>query len=261
MFITPSDPEYQKLDYFFKLDFELPSPRRRPSICAPIQENPPVVDLVKKEDESLLKKTNHKGPLSLSWMNLGKTVSEVGREKPFVSEIPCSLYYLINHIKREQSREEYTLKVVEECTYLMDLKYLCTGVESDSFQFDAENVEFRPKEANLSIKDIGAGSLKAFNEKFIEFGTYFKRLEMATTIIPGSFEMPVTGFVYKSLSKAVNQFLFSIRYFIFNGPKDETILQFSMRMSKVSGIISSLGRLFKVQPDGERRICFLNIVK
>lgn len=251
IFVSPTDPEYAKVDYFFKLNFELSSPIRRPSVVAAIEENPPSSSVDEKEKQKAKPPIMHKGPLSLSWINLGRTAGEVRREQPFVSEIPASMFYLMNLMKSQAGGGGYSLKVVAEGTYLMDLKYLCSGVESDSFQFDAENVEFRPKEAGLSIRNIGAESLSEMNKKFMEFGTYFKRLEMATSVIPGSLEMPVEGFVYKSLSKAVNQFLFSIRHFIFNGPKEETLLQFSMRMRRFAGIISFLGRLFKVEPEGE----------
>lgn len=264
IFIKPTDPEYQKLDYFFKLNFEVPSsPTRHPSWktkailhnSTEAKEEEKDVKVVKQKD----KDDTPIGPLALSWLHLGQPAG-VGKERPFVTESPSATFHLMNLVER-QSGGEYSLKVVPEPFYLMNLKYLCTGVESDCFKYDPVEVSFCPQERGLTVCHFAAETVVEMNRQFIEFGTCFKRLELATSVIPETRTMPVEGFVYKSLSKAVNQFLFSIRHFIFNGPKDETMMQFSMRIRKFSGIVVFFAKLFQIHPDGEWRMKWYGLTK
>lgn len=246
IFISPGDPKFEKVDYFFKLNYELSSPLRRPSLktLQPAIESAPIVGDPKEVVPS--------GPFSLSWMNLGK--SAVAKEKPFVTEVASATFHLMNLLKRNSDPNEYSLKVVSEHFYLMNLKYLCSGVQSDSFQFDPENVTFSARESGVTVPNIAPETLIEMNRDFIEFGTCFRRLELASSVIPDALIMPVEGFVYKALSKAVNQFLFSIRHFLFNGPRDETIMQLSLRIRQYSGIIGFFAKLFNVHPESELSI-------
>lgn len=263
MFVTPTDPKYEKVDYFFKLNFEVPSATRRPSWQPKAILG---IDPIEKEKEKEKNKKSQKpeedkpiGPLSLSWINLGRSSAATVQERPFITEVPSSTYHLMNLLRRQRSNEEYSLKVVQEPFYLMNLKYLCTGVQSDSFKYDEENVSFSPRETGFTVGHFAAESLVEMNRRFIEFGTCFKRLELASSVIPEALTMPVEGFVYKALSKAVNQFLFSIRHFIFYGPKDETIMQFSLRLKEFSGVVSFFAKLFKIHPDGESHVYFTRV--
>lgn len=242
IFISPGDPKFEKVDYFFKLNYQLTSPIHRPSLKAeqPAIECPPIVEKSQQMVPC--------GPFSLSWINLGK--SSVEKEKPFVTEVNSATFHLMN-LLRGKSQAEYSLKVVSEHFYLMNLKYLCSGVQSDSFQFDSENVTFSARESGVTVPNISPDTLIEMNKDFIEFGTCFRRLELASSVIPDALIMPVEGFVYKALSKAVNQFLFSIRHFLFNGPRDETIMEFSLRIRQYSGIIGFFAKLFNVHPESK----------
>lgn len=251
IFVVPSDPSYEQLDYFFKLNFEVPAKAKRPSytlpaIGAPPKISPPVAEEISSGTEIDVPT----GPVAMSWINLGKPAAEVKPERPFITEVPYATYHLMNLLKRTGG-EEYSLKIMPEQYYLMNLKYLCTGVQSDSFVFDEENVSFASRETGITVGQMAPSTLIAINKRFIDFGTCFKRLELATSVIPDALIMPVEGFVYKALSKAVNQFLFSIRHFIFNGPTNETILQFSMRTRQFSEIIGFFATVFQIHPESE----------
>lgn len=256
MFVSPTDPKYEKVDYFFKLNYEVPtSPIRRPSWKP---KDLPAILGPKEEEEKKNKppETDLKpiGPLSLSWINLGQSAA-ITPERPFATEVPSATYHLMNLLRRE-SGEEYSLKVAAEPFYLMNLKYLCTGVQSDSFQFDEDDVSFSARETGVTVGHFAPNTLTETTKRFIEFGTCFRRLELASSVIPEALVMPVEGFVYKALGKAVNQFLFSIRHFIFNGPRDETIMQFSLRIRQFSGVLGFFAKLFQIHPDGEAQpIC------
>lgn len=242
LFVSPTDPKYETVDYFFKLNYEVP--------LSPVKSNlrRPTLPAIESGHTKTLEITPL-GPPALSWINLGQPGS-VPQERPFATEVPSATYHLMNLLKR-QSGEEYSLKVVPEHYHLMNLKYLCTGVQSDAFQYDEDNVTFTPRLDGFTVGHFSVGTLIEMNKKFIEFGTCFKRLELASSVIPEALTMPVEGFVYKALSKAVNQSLFSVRHFIFNGPKDETIMQFSLRIRQFSRIIAFFAKLFKMHPNGE----------
>lgn len=247
IFISPNDAEYEKLDYFFKLNFEIPSPVRRPSWKRPAEPLKPVAEKTSLDIERNAD-TQPSGPLCLSWNHLGRPQSKVPRERPFVSECPEAMYHLTNLLNLNHG---HSLKVVEEPHYLMTLKYLATGVESDFFVYDEVNVSFAERENGITVGNFSPEAVQEVNRKFIEFGTCFKRLETATSVNAVALTLPVEGFVYKSLSQAINKFLFSIRHFIFNGSKSETMLQFSMRIRPFAKVIGFFAKVFKVHPQSE----------
>lgn len=250
IFVGPGDPKYERLDYFFKLNFELPSPERQRKVFA-LSGTPSTDSQPDESSEPVNVPVHEPAPMCLSWNHLGNTSIGSSYEKPFCSEHPDSLLHILNHLHLTRSNAKYQPKIVAGHIYLSDIKYLCTGVQSESFVFDEQLMTFSASVEGLTIKNVAVDTMKEHVKGFLEFGTCFKRLEIVSSVNVESLEMSVKGFVFKAVSNAITKFLFSIRHFVFNGPEEETILEFTMRIHKFARILTYFAKLLQIHPQGE----------
>lgn len=252
IFVTPDDPKFQEIDYFFKLNFELPQLKRHTKLN-PLLLTPSIDET---EEQSFENAESERKilfePRHSSWTHLGSKTVGYKYSPLFVTEHKESLYHLVSFVKSQQNERFQPPKIVNDCIFLDDIKYLCTGVRSDSFRYNSDLVSFELASPDFTTGYLTPATITEHLKGFLEFGKCFKRLELMTNLNQDTLQLPVPGFVFKALSRAVNKFLFSIRHFIFNqSRKEETLLSFSLRTRKFNEMVCFLARLLQVHSDGK----------
>ncbi|KND00770.1 uncharacterized protein SPPG_03883 [Spizellomyces punctatus DAOM BR117] len=106
---------------------------------------------------------------------------------PYVSEASFELFDAIyrNHFSHEFNREEYLL-VAEQEQLLKDVMNLIIGIQSDSFVYIPETMEFRiSQDAEGRLRTLGcsATSFQRYLRRFLAIGTNMIRLEHVVRMI------------------------------------------------------------------------------
>lgn len=159
----------------------------------------------------------------------------------FSSEVDCT-----NQLLAIATSEPFEVKLVKLPQFIADIKLLLTGIPSESFHFDEENLIFRMEE-NLTVENILPETMASSVVPFLECGSCYRRLQTLLSRNPIDFKHKFDGFVFKTLCTSVASFLMIFNQYVYMFD-DTFIPQMLLRTSSMIQQIEILSHILRVHP-------------
>ncbi|TPX72336.1 hypothetical protein SpCBS45565_g00418 [Spizellomyces sp. 'palustris'] len=142
---------------------------------------------LRKENETLITPLRSWEMLDAHYQDRDARRTDGHMVSPYVSEASFDLFDAIyrNHFSHEFNREEYVF-VAEQEQLLKDVMNVIIGIQSDSFVYIPEAMEFRiSQDAEGRLRTLGcsATSFQRYLRRFLAIGTNMIRLEYVVRII------------------------------------------------------------------------------
>lgn len=116
-------------------------------------------------------------------------------EKKFGSECSGSALRLAA-IHAQANRKIFQARIVDTNVFIKHIKLLLIGIESESFAYDADHMNFKLLD-HLTVENSTPSTVNHFVSDFIECGTCYKRLKVVIAKGFNNFKLKYNGFLFK----------------------------------------------------------------